>query len=268
MSYSLFCNEEEIIRQAEDLSRDFSQKATEVQLSIRNLIEAYSRSYREQQRLVRVSDRQQEQLRQMTLELKEKTRQMGEQALHLQALNNALEGEIRARMQLESELRKLAATDALTGLHNRRRFLEIGDYELRRRTITRKPLTLIMLDLDFFKDVNDRYGHAAGDEALALFASLCAKSIRPMDIAGRLGGEEFGILLPETDMKDGLLVAERLRCTVAAHEFASDQGAFHLTVSLGIAEVAEEESLAQLMARADEALYAAKRGGRNRVEVG
>ena len=269
MTYSLFDNEERIIKQAEQLSKDFCQKAAEMKASLQNLTEAYSRSLREQQRLVRVSDRQQEQLRQMTQELRDKTGLFEEQAIHLQTLNEALEREIESRKQLEEELRRLATIDSLTGVLNRRKFMEIGEYEVGQMQRTQQPLTLMMLDIDRFKDVNDRYGHATGDNVLCRFAKICINSVRSVDSVGRLGGEEFAIILPETDVAEAFMVAQRLRRVVAACEFVSKASqVLHLTVSIGIAEVEPGECLEQALARADQALYVAKREGRDRVEKG
>lgn len=269
MTYSLFDNEERIIKQAEILGNDFCQKAAAVRQSLQGLTEAYTRSLREQQRLVRVSDKQQEQLRQMTQELREKTRLFEEQAVHLQTLNDALKREIESRKQLEEELRRLATTDSLTGVYNRRRFMEIGEYEIVQMKRTQQPLTFMMLDLDRFKEVNDRYGHAAGDSVLCRFAQICLNSVRAADSVGRLGGEEFAIVLPETDSNEAYMVAQRIRRVVAANEFSSAaKAAFHLTVSIGVTEAKPEESLDQVLARADQALYAAKGSGRDRVEKG
>lgn len=267
MEYSLFDNEEQIIKQAESLANDFCQKATEVRGSLQSLTDAYRRSLREQQRLVRVSDRQQEQLRRMTQELREKTRLFEEQAVSLHALNRALENEIERRKEIEDQLRRMATTDCLTGVYNRYRFMEISKYEFLRMQRNELPLSVMMLDLDHFKEVNDRYGHAVGDSALCCFAKLCVNSVRAVDSVGRLGGEEFAIILPETDATEAMMVAQRIRRVVSANEFISPSGeVFNLTVSIGVAEVQQEKNLEQVLSRADQALYAAKRAGRNVVE--
>ena len=125
-----------------------------------------------------------------------------------------------------------------------------------------------MLDLDNFKDVNDRYGHPTGDATLRLFADTCAKTLRAADIFGRLGGEEFAILLPDTPEEGAQTLAQRLRRDVEKTAFPSDEGAFCVTVSIGIASMTDpEDSLNDLMHRADRALYESKRAGRNRVTV-
>ncbi|WP_133123576.1 GGDEF domain-containing protein, partial [Methylobacterium frigidaeris] len=125
---------------------------------------------------------------------------------------------------------------------------------------------LLMLDLDRFKLVNDSHGHAAGDAALIAFVSACRSALRSLDAVGRLGGEEFAVLLVETGPEDGTAIAERIRAAVAANPGATEAGPIGITVSIGLAAAAPEESLQAAMRRADAALYAAKHGGRNRVE--
>lgn len=259
MNESLYFNEEQVVAQAEELCRDFSFRSGEALEHLQSLICAYRKSFREQQRLVRFSDRQQEQLRNVTQELQEKTFQ-------LQRLNDLLEAEINIKTQLESELRLMATTDAMTGAVNRRRFHELGDYEQRRMERRQNPLSVIMLDLDRFKEVNDRLGHAAGDEALRSFSRICRENLRAVDTLGRLGGDEFGVLLPETDLRAAVEVAERIRAAVAACKIKGTKDFFSVTSSIGVAEMCDNELFEKLLARADAAMYASKQGGRNRVE--
>lgn len=171
------------------------------------------------------------------------------------------------RWQQISDLRRLATTDLLTGLMNRAAFLDEADEELRRaRRFNRLPV-LLMIDLDRFKNINDDFGHAAGDEALRAFATVFRDTLRGVDALGRLGGEEFAALLPETDLAGGVMVAERLRAAVEAVEVGLDGGdTFSFTASIGVAMPHAEEPLDRLLARADAALYVAKDRGRNRVE--
>jgi diguanylate cyclase (GGDEF)-like protein len=125
-----------------------------------------------------------------------------------------------------------------------------------------------MLDLDHFKQINDRFGHAAGDEALRRFAATCREILRKNDVLGRMGGEEFAVILPETEVGGGSKLAERLRQRVAEIEIESGRGRFGFTVSIGIAERAPGEgTIENLLARADRALYEAKEAGRDRVVV-
>ena len=264
MKHSLYFNEEQVVEQAEllaeALEQDFcSRSGEEVLENLHGLITSYRKSFREQQRLVRVSDRQQEQLRQVTRELQEKT-------LALQVLNQALEAEIEIRKQLEDDLRRMAMTDALTGVFNRRRFYELGQYEWAKLERGSHVLSLLMIDLDRFKVVNDRFGHAAGDEALRCFTRTCSAQIRAGDCLGRLGGEEFGVLLPDTGLAGALEVAERVRAAMEACPISGPDGDFYVTVSIGAVSAKAGEGFEAMLARADAAMYAAKQSGRNRVE--
>ncbi|HEY1545665.1 MAG TPA: diguanylate cyclase, partial [Xanthobacteraceae bacterium] len=161
-----------------------------------------------------------------------------------------------------------AITDALTGLHNRR-YMETHLATLVEQAHTRgKPLTVLVLDIDFFKAVNDTHGHDAGDDVLREFAVRLKKSIRGIDLACRLGGEEFVVVMPDTDMAVATMVAERLRRRIAADPIpiAGGERKVEVTISIGIAAVAgAEDSAANVLKRADLALYRAKRDGRNRV---
>jgi len=178
--------------------------------------------------------------------------------------------DISAQCQLEMQLRRDATTDPLTGVANRRSFLESVDKELVRFKRFGYPAvaTLLMADIDHFKDVNDRFGHAVGDEALRHFTQLARKHLRTTDVIGRLGGEEFGILLPVTDDHEGLEFARRFCAMVDANPARTEQGKVHFTVSLGLTELGfNDETPEDVLERADAALYRAKDAGRNRVEL-
>jgi diguanylate cyclase (GGDEF)-like protein len=165
-------------------------------------------------------------------------------------------------------LARLASTDSLTGLATRRAFFE---RTASARTFTArlsKPIALMMLDIDHFKSLNDRYGHAAGDDALCVFAATAQQLLREHDIMGRLGGEEFALVLPGADLDGARQMAERLRQAVATVVMPNHGDAFSMTVSIGVVRIAQDEHIKAALARADEALFAAKRGGRNRVEAG
>jgi two-component system cell cycle response regulator len=163
---------------------------------------------------------------------------------------------------------EMAITDALTGLFNRR-YMETHLATLVEQAAARgKPMTVLVLDIDFFKAINDGYGHDAGDDVLREFALRIRKSIRNIDLACRYGGEEFVIVMPETDMGVATMVAERLRRRVASEPFAIQNGAgqLNVTISIGIAGLsAMDDNAATILKRADRALYRAKRDGRNRV---
>jgi diguanylate cyclase (GGDEF)-like protein len=166
------------------------------------------------------------------------------------------------------ELARLATIDPLTGLSNRRGFAEKCEAELLRARRSRRPTSLLLLDADHFKKVNDTYGHAAGDEALCLVARTLQSTLRATDITGRIGGEEFTVLLPETDLAGASLLAERLRETIDAAKLTFQDQLIRLTVSIGVAPVgldAAESPLETALQAADAALYRAKQAGRNRV---
>ena len=176
--------------------------------------------------------------------------------------------DITRRRAMETELLRLATTDPLTGVANRRRFMEQLEMELGRVRRFGKPATLLMFDLDHFKDVNDQHGHAIGDAVLKHFADLAVGRLRKIDLFGRLGGEEFGILLPGTEMPGAREFAEKFRSLVAETPCVTEKGAIVYTVSVGIADFdPADPDPDHILARADVALYRAKAGGRNRVEV-
>ncbi len=165
-------------------------------------------------------------------------------------------------------LSRLAHQDSLTGTLNRRRFMEVAGAELDRARRHGRPLSLIMLDVDHFKSINDTLGHAVGDVALTSLAGACRSLLRSSDVLGRLGGEEFVVLLPETPVRQAAEAGERLRGTIAGHVVEAEGVALRITASLGVAEWDEADStLDGLLRRADAAMYLAKTGGRDRVVV-
>jgi diguanylate cyclase (GGDEF)-like protein len=169
---------------------------------------------------------------------------------------------------LHAEVQHMAVTDALTGLYNRRGFLDLGQREVERFQRFGRPLSLIMLDIDHFKEVNDAYGHASGDTVLRELSKSCRTIIRQVDIIGRYGGDEFVILLPETDTFMACEVADRLRREVESLAIRQDQAEIKTTISLGVSRALKDtQNLAELIERADAALYNAKHNGRNRIEV-
>jgi diguanylate cyclase (GGDEF)-like protein len=171
------------------------------------------------------------------------------------------------RARLFQEVQSLAVTDPLTGLQNRRSLFEVGRVEFSRADRMDRPFSCMMLDLDHFK-INDQHGHLFGDQVLQEFAARCKFLVREVDLVGRYGGEEFIILLPETDRKTCLQVAERLRATIAATPIKVLDKEIPVTVSVGIATKDENTmDLETLIARADQAMYIAKHRGRNRVAV-
>jgi len=181
-----------------------------------------------------------------------------------------IQRDISTLKSLMMKLENLARNDSLTGLSNRRFFLEQLHEELVRIKRYDHPMSLLLIDLDKFKRVNDTYGHAMGDQVLIRFSAVIEKLIRTTDFAGRYGGEEFVIALPETGMEGGIAFADRLRMVFSQEVFESESGVrFHATCSIGVVEVGEgdQDLVEQRFHEADEALYRAKKLGRNRVEA-
>ncbi len=187
-------------------------------------------------------------------------------SIYFSRLNRALRQEIVERRRLQDDLERLANTDGLTGLPNRRFFMAQLMVELGRRKRYNHPLSVLMLDLDHFKQINDRYGHAVGDEVLKSFADTLSSCLRTQDMAGRLGGEEFAVFLPETGRQEAHPVAERIRGRTEQIRIPVGDSEAVVTVSIGLAQVEDGDDLQALLQRVDHALYAAKQGGRNRVE--
>ena len=164
---------------------------------------------------------------------------------------------------------KLGTTDTLTGIANRRTFLQMGEEEAKRSTRYGHVFSVMILDIDFFKRINDKYGHPVGDEVLRKLVRIGSRALRSADIMGRLGGEEFGIILPETRAEAALVAAERLRRTFEAAVVKLEDGReVKFTVSIGVAaKISVNELFEELLKKADHALYEAKNSGRNRVCV-
>ena len=167
-----------------------------------------------------------------------------------------------------TDLMRLASIDGLTGLYNRRHFLSLAEKEWNWVKRYQRPLSLLMLDIDLFKSINDRFGHDAGDKVIMDVANSCIETKRSSDIVGRIGGEEFAFVLPETDLESALQLAERLRSNISDRPIFLGRESVTLSVSIGLADAAPSITCIQdLMKQADEALYVAKRNGRNRVVV-
>lgn len=168
--------------------------------------------------------------------------------------------------KLRSELARLATLDPLTGVYNRRTFADLAGREISRASRLGTPLALVMIDLDHFKSVNDRFGHAGGDDVLREFVGIARRGLRRQDLIGRYGGEEFSILLPDTQRLEAVQVAQRLRAAVEHAEVALGDAAMRFTVSVGIAHSSSAGlDLEALLREADVALYRAKSLGRNQV---
>jgi diguanylate cyclase len=176
--------------------------------------------------------------------------------------------DISQRKEMEAELFRQASTDPLTGVSNRRYFLAQGEQELRRSRRFTRNMSVMMIDADHFKNINDKYGHAAGDAVLKSIVKRALESLRQSDFLGRFGGEEFAVILPETDLASAAETAERLRHHIAERPMIAERELIPCTVSVGVAQLTKkDDSIDGLLNRADEALYQAKDKGRNRVEM-
>lgn len=164
------------------------------------------------------------------------------------------------------ELKDLAMKDALTGISNRRHFIEEAEKEIRRSKRYDNQMIMMMLDIDHFKTVNDTYGHHAGDEVLKEVASVIGQNLREQDVLGRIGGEEFAVMLIETGIAEGLIIAERIRKSISELLINIQNYEIRCTVSIGVSVLLEkDENYLSIHKRADDELYKAKRGGRNKV---
>ncbi len=176
--------------------------------------------------------------------------------------------DITARKHAEQQLVALARTDPLTGITNRRYFYELAVVEFVRAQRYQRPLAIMMIDIDHFKNVNDTYGHLVGDQVIQLLAVTCQQQLRATDIFARYGGEEFICILMEGIPEDACQTAERLRCAIAESQLKVAEQTIEITISIGLASLdSEETTLTELINHADQALYLSKSNGRNRVSL-
>jgi diguanylate cyclase len=181
-----------------------------------------------------------------------------------------LQREIEERVKAQASAERLAIVDPLTGLFNRRQLFSLAERQLAEALRHEQPLSVVMFDIDHFKKVNDNYGHAAGDKVLSILSSSVERILRKSDSVGRYGGEEFVILLPQTDLDSARLLAERLRIEIAELAIDLDHDRISVTISAGIAGLSApkvDDRIDRLIDRADQALYLAKQNGRNRTEI-
>lgn len=166
-----------------------------------------------------------------------------------------------------AEIYEQVTRDALTGLYNRRHFIELLDKELARASRYKRPLALCIIDIDLFKHINDTYGHAEGDQVLHRVAQTMHEHARAEDLTARIGGEEFAVLFPETALQDALDICERLREAVADLGFEMADKTESVTISVGVTELRHDDARTDFMQRADKAMYAAKHNGRNQTQT-
>lgn len=196
------------------------------------------------------------------------TRENFRDAQTLRHANKRLTEEVSARKRLEKDLIAQVHHDELTGVTNRRRFHELARQRMRQAEESGAALSLLMLDVDYFKQINDTYGHLRGDEVLKALARVCQAHMGEEEVLARVGGEEFALLLPGIDAEAAGRLAEQIRLSVWQSPVSLVDTAIHITVSIGVAQWHVGESLAELLGSADQALQAAKYQGRNRVETG
>lgn len=182
------------------------------------------------------------------------------------SINRDLQNEIKQREALEEELKRQATTDPLTGLFNRRQYELLFNRERERCHRQHKYISLCVVDLDHFKRINDNYGHDVGDLALRHTANLFSSMLRQSDVVGRFGGEEFVLILPDTDLEQAIAVVERLRAELEARTLKTPLEEIHLSATFGVTQVVDgDEGIDAVIKRADKALYEGKGAGRNRV---
>lgn len=179
-----------------------------------------------------------------------------------------IERDLTRYKKIQRQLAQMAMFDSLTGALNRPAFFQHAEKEFSRAKRYHRPLSVIMLDIDHFKRINDQYGHQAGDHVLKIFVEACEEITRETDLLGRIGGEEFVLLLPDTPLNSAYYLAERLRERINKYPYLAGDMLIEVTASLGVAEVqAGDDNFKALLHRADEALYEAKHSGRNRVKM-
>jgi len=184
----------------------------------------------------------------------------------LMKVNGSLEEKVyRRTKELEdtnNKLNYLVKTDSLTKMHNRYSIMEILSHEIQRAQRTKSLLSIVMFDIDFFKSINDTYGHDRGDSVLRELSAITSKSLRNIDFLGRYGGEEFLILIPDTSSQKALTIAKRVKQSISKHSFPEG---IEVTISLGLVELRENESIDEILKRADELMYSSKDNGRNTI---
>jgi len=180
----------------------------------------------------------------------------------------SIERDLSRYKRMERQLINMALFDSLTGSLSRPAFLEQSNKEITHAKRYHRPLSVMMIDIDHFKNINDNYGHAAGDNVLQIFVEAIQEVIRTTDFLGRVGGEEFALLLPDTSLKSACHLAERVRERINKYPYLAGEMLIEVTASLGVAELQESDSdIKALLNRADEALYKAKQTGRNKVTM-
>lgn len=214
----------------------------------------------------KTSDAQKKLLEQQRTENSRLFRTVAEKTLALKNANKELSKELEEKNELAKHLKHYASTDALTGLMNRRSYFEACEKEIKSATRYKTKLSYLMIDIDKFKKINDTYGHPFGDEVIRSLGALLIENSRAADYVARVGGEEFAILMPETDIDAAYHLADRLRANIAKHKIIYDNKVIQITVSMGLSHLSEEDrDIESIVRQSDNALYEAKENGRNQV---
>jgi len=228
-----------------DQKRYFSERSNEVGVLTRSLCEMADTIHTNDERL---------------------EKQVEQRTQDLNTTNAALMSEIATRRELEEKLREQINIDSLTGVYGRSYFLRLGDLEFKRSRREGTSLFAVMIDIDLFKNINDTYGHPAGDAVLKQFALICQECLREIDVFGRLGGEEFALVLTGVGEREAFDICDRIRASLEKTEIVTEEGIIRLTASFGCASIeSDDEKIDAILNRADKALYDAKGGGRNQV---
>jgi diguanylate cyclase (GGDEF)-like protein len=197
----------------------------------------------------------------------EREQQIMERTRDLATINTKLVSELMRSRQTETQLFQEARTDSLTNLLNRRAMQDFLDYQVRYYQRHRTPFVILLVDIDYFKQVNDRFGHIVGDQVLQAIAQQLQQAVRTQDLVSRWGGEEFLMLLPDTDIPGGMVVAEKIRNRVTSQVYPDNARYYQITLSIGMSAFRSESTLTACIEAADRALYQAKQQGRNRIVV-
>jgi diguanylate cyclase (GGDEF)-like protein len=189
--------------------------------------------------------------------------------LELKYSRQQLKKLLQEQIKLVGELERLANTDSLTGIWNRRYLFMIAEQEIKRIQRYNLAFSLLLIDVDHFKKINDNYGHNIGDEVIIFMTKIVTSNLRHADCFGRFGGEEFVVLLPETNMDEAIVVAERIRENISNQSITFEDQQISITISIGVSSYdVGDKSIDSIIQRADQALYQAKNQGRNRVVAG
>jgi diguanylate cyclase (GGDEF)-like protein len=257
-------DEEKLERTVERLLEDPAYVDHPLRAALSQLYVEFRDSLHQIERITRISDRYQTASQEEKMSLSERYRKQLRQLERLARISDRYQSMMR---DLNEALKEASTKDALTGIGNRRMLMERLKAEVARAERLDRPLTIAILDVDRFKNVNDQYGHEIGDRVLIEIAQVIETGVRDYDHCGRWGGEEFLIIMPEIGAEDGATVVERIRGDINALRVRSGDDQIEVSASFGIAERVKGESISETITRADGALYAAKRAGRNRYDI-